>query len=327
MRAVVPRLCLSLLTLALLSGCPAAVEPPPTIPAPPEDLSTWTVPELVQPERQKPRSQQARPAKVPAGAAEKVYDYTPGVAVEVPVAIGTPLDIVLEHGEKVREIVDGDRAPVEQGQARRWEVKEGGDGSGDGLRPHVFVTVSEPGLSNGVTITTTRRVYYITCKSVAKSSTRVLRWHYPQDGSDLPSPSVEGVPDQPGVLPHPEQAMRYHVGYQMQVSQPAPAWVPRHVVDDGKKLYIVYPEVTLFESVPLLRIIGPNGPQLVNSRQYLNVVIVDQLVGRAELRVGVGERAQTVTITRGTLRTITCPGDEACPVWPHAAAVLAGRTS
>jgi type IV secretion system protein VirB9 len=117
------------------------------------------------------------------------------------------------------------------------------------------------------------------------------------------------------------------VGYQLTVSQPAPAWVPRFVVDDGKKLYIVYPEVTLFETVPLLRSIGPNGPQLVNSRQYLNVVIVDQLVARAELRVGIGERAQTVTITRGTLRTITCPGDEACPVWPRAATVLAGRAS
>ena len=100
-----------------------------------------------------------RVAKVPAGAAEKVYDYAPGVAVEVPVALGQPLDIVLEAGELVRQIVDGDRAPAEQGQTRRWEVKEGGDGAGDGLRPHVFVTVAEAGLTNGVTITTTRRTY------------------------------------------------------------------------------------------------------------------------------------------------------------------------
>ena len=96
-----------------------------------EDLSTWSVPELVQPERRASASP-PRVAKVPAGAAEKVYDYAPGVAVEVPVALGQPLDIVLEAGEQVRQIVDGDRAPAEQGQARRWEVKEGGDGVGDG---------------------------------------------------------------------------------------------------------------------------------------------------------------------------------------------------
>jgi type IV secretory pathway VirB9-like protein len=298
---------------------------PPTAP-PPEDLSPWTVPELVQPEQQKPKPQAAWPAKLPAGVSEKVYEYKPGLAVEALVPIGTPLDIVLEPGEQVRQIVDGDRAPAEQGQARRWEVKEGGDGSGTDLRPHVFVTASAPGLTNGLVITTTRRIYYITCKSVAKAPTRVLRWHYPPNGPGA-APPVEPVPETPGLLPHPEQPMRYHVGYQMTVSQPPPAWVPRHVVDDGKKLYIIYPEVTLFESVPLLRIVGPNGPQLVNSRQYLNVVIVDQLVARAELRVGIGERAQTVTITREALRTITCPGDEACPVWPRAATVLAGRRS
>ena len=57
------------------------------------------------------RPSSARSPKVPAGAAEKVYDYAPGVAVEVPVALGQPLDIVLEAGEQVRQIVDGDRAP------------------------------------------------------------------------------------------------------------------------------------------------------------------------------------------------------------------------
>jgi type IV secretion system protein VirB9 len=311
--------------LALLSGCQPPEEPiPPTVP-PPEDLSTWTVPELVQPEHRMPSPQAARPAKVPAGAAEKVYDYKPGIAVDAPVAMGMPLDIVLEEGEQIRQIVDGDRAPAEQGQARRWDVKEGGEGTGEGLRPHVFVTASAPGLTNGLVITTTRRSYYLTCKSVTKSPVRVLRWHYPQDGSERPRPTPE--PASPALLPHPEQPMRYHVGYEVTASHPPPAWVPRSVVDDGKKLYIVYPEVVLFESVPLVRIIGPNGPQVVNSRQYLNVVIVDQLVARAELRVGIGERAQTVTITRGPLRTMTCPGDEACPVWPKAAAVLAGSAS
>ena len=311
-----------MLVVCLVAGCQSGEPPTPPVPPPPEDLSTWAVPALVQPERRAPGPQGAGSAHVPAGAAEKVYDYKPGVAVDAPVALGTPLDIVLEQGEQVRQIVDGDRAPAEQGQARRWEVREGGNGSGDGLRPHVFVTVTAPGLTNGLTITTTRRVYYITCKSVAKSPTRVLRWHYPPDGQERPP-----VEQPPGLLPHPEQPMRYHVGFSVTSSQnPPPTWIPRYIVDDGKKTYIIYPEVTLFETVPLVRAVGVNGPSLVNSRQFLNVVILDQLIARLELRVGIGDHAEIVTIARGNVRTIQCPNDPDCPVWPRAAAVLAGRT-
>jgi type IV secretory pathway VirB9-like protein len=115
------------------------------------------------------------------------------------------------------------------------------------------------------------------------------------------------------------------VGYEVTASQPQIAWLPRQVVDDGKKTYLLYPEVALFDTVPLVRLLGPNGPQLVNARQYLNVVILDQLISRAELRVGIGEHAETATLTRGALRTITCPDDPACPVWPAAATTLARR--
>ena len=59
----VHRLTLPLLCLCLLNGCQPSEEPvPPTIP-PPEDLSTWTVPELVQPESTKPKAQALWPAK------------------------------------------------------------------------------------------------------------------------------------------------------------------------------------------------------------------------------------------------------------------------
>ena len=312
-----------MLGVCLVAGCQTGEPPPPPVVPMFDDLSTWSFPELVQPERHAPRTNSQRSPKVPAGAAEKVYDYAPGVAVEVPVALGQPLDIVLEAGELVRQIVDGDRAPADQGQTRRWEVKEGGDGLGEGLRPHVFVTVTEAGLTNGLTITTSRRAYYLTCKSVAKSPVRVVRWHYPPD-AESPAPASEVA----GLLPHPDTPRRYHVGYEMATRQPAPVWTPRQVVDDGKKLYLLYPEVTLFTTVPLVRLVGVNGPQLVNARQYLNVVILDQLAPALELRVGVGEAAEVVTITRGTgLRTITCPDDGAdCPQWPAAARHLARRT-
>jgi type IV secretory pathway VirB9-like protein len=242
----------------------------------------------------------------------------------VPVAPGQPLAVVLEAGEQVRQIVDGDRAPVEQGQGRPWEVKEGGEGSGDGLRPHVFVTVTQPGLSNGLIITTTKRAYLLTCKSVGKTPVRMVRWYYPQSLAEA-SPPEE---DAPGLLPHPEQPMKYHVGYRVESNRhPPPGWVPRQILDSGTRTYIIFPEITLFETVPLIRAIGNAGPMLINSRHFLNVVILDQLITRLELRVGTGETADVLTISRGNLRTISCPDDPACPVWPAAASVLARRAS
>jgi type IV secretory pathway VirB9-like protein len=216
--------------------------------------------------------------------------------------------------------VGGDRAPADSNQTARWEVKEGADGQGDTLRHHVFLTAAVPNLTTGVIITTTKRTYYLTCKSVSSSPIRVVRWQYPKDEAAKPLKAKE-----PGLLPDPQEPRHYHVGYEVVGSKPPPSWQPRQVVDDGKKTFIIYPEVTLFETVPMLRLIGPHGPQLVNARQFLNVVIVDQLVARGELRVGLGEQAETVTITRGELKTIACPGDQACPVWPHAAQTLAKR--
>ena len=189
------------------------------------------------------------------------------------------------------------------------------------MRHHVFLSATEPGLTTGVIVTTTKRTYYLTCKSVKTSPIRVVRWQYKLDPTAAALKAKE-----PGLLPDPAHPRQYHAGYTFAASQPPPHWHPRAVVDDGKKTYIIYPEVALFEKVPMLRLIGPNGPELVNARQFLNVVIVDQLIARAELRVGIGERAETVTITRGNLHTIACPGDTDCPVWPQAAQTLARRT-
>ena len=298
---------LLVLSLSLL-GCqkePEVVK----VPDPLEDLSTWTLPELVQPEPEPVPVPTPLPEPKKKGpSAELVLGYSPTATYTINVGINGPLDIILGPGEQYRMFTGGDRGLVEANQAERWDVKKAMEGQGDTLRTHLLVTPVSAGLTAGFVLTTTERTYYLTLKSVQSTPIRLVRWRYPLEASK-PAP-----PKEPGLLPDPTQPKLYHVGYELAGKKPS--WNPRYVVDDGKKTYIVYPEVTLFDIVPMVQLVGPNGPQLVNARQFLNVVILDQLLVRAELRVGTGETAEVVTITRGAMRTISCPGDEACPPWP-----------
>ena len=322
-RRHVARIVLLILAL-LLIGC-SHEEPPPPVPPMTEDLSQWVVPELVQPAK----LPQPPPAERPATKAEQVDTYAPGTTYKCTVPIDAPLDILLEPGEGVLTLIGSDPGQQDQtppsdqaNQAApktRWEFREGKSGQGETMQQHVFLRAAALNLTLGLTITTTKRVYYLMCKSVKTSPIRMVRWRY---DTDTPT----GLPPEPlHLLPDPQQPMRYHVGYTITASGRPPDWMVRQVVDDGKKLYILYPEVSLYQTVPVVRQIGPNGPQLLNARQHLNVVIVDQLPGRLELRVGLGEHAEVVTIARGSLKTIECPGDPDCPQWPAAAQTLARR--
>src|SRR5215831_9518190 len=96
--------------MVLLVSC-AHEEPPPPVPPPPEDLSTWTVPELVQPPR--PETPVPAPAEAKPTAAEKVYAYAPGTPYQVDVPVGWPLDVLLEPGARVRHIVGGHRSVLD----------------------------------------------------------------------------------------------------------------------------------------------------------------------------------------------------------------------
>lgn len=291
--------------LALLVGCVTEEVPVPVPPAP-ADLSTWSAPVVWTPP---PRPEVAKPKpERPAAPNEQLYTYEVSKEYEVPVPLGVPADVMLEPGEVIQNIVGGDRTPVPEGEGPRWEVKEGLSDTQYGSTPHVFLSATQPGLTLGLIVTTSRRVYYLTAKSVAKSKVRAVRWRYAHQ-------PVPVTPREPVLWPDPAVPQRYHVGYRIEAPTPKPEWVPV-VLDDGRKTYLLFSPVVLATEMPLVRMVGPQGPQVLNSRQVGPVLIIDRLVPRLELRYGAGEHAPVIRITRGALHTITCPGAEECPVWP-----------
>src|SRR5215471_5187097 len=108
--------------LVLVFGCTKEAPLPPVAP-PPEDLSTWAAPELVQVPPEASPVPDEPPAVEKPTAAEKVYPYTPGTTFTVQVVPNAPLDLVLEGGEQVRNIVGGDRSPSEPLALAQGEVR------------------------------------------------------------------------------------------------------------------------------------------------------------------------------------------------------------
>ena len=310
------------LVLFLLTSCAAEKkEPLPWVPPMPEQLSTWSTPMVVSlPPVPEPEAPPPAPPVRAAAPNERLYDYQVSHEYEVPVPLGWPVDVVLEPGELVHTIVGGDRAPLAEGEPPRWEVKEGQSETQYTPVQHVFFVATHVGQKMGVIVATSRRTYYLTLKCVAKTDIRAIRWRYPAP----PAPPVV-VKRPPRILPDPLIPHRLHVGYLILAPDPVPEWTPLQVVDDGQKMYILLPPTTRFAVAPMVRGKGPNGPFLVSSRHMDTVIILDQMIGVLELRYGEGETAQVVTVQRGPLTLIVCPGDGQCPLWPEEWPRQAGR--
>ena len=217
--------------------------------------------------------------------------------------VGFPLDILFERGEEIRNYSGGDPELLEQGQqANRWEVKPGRRAA---MRPCgriSFCGLPEPGLKMGLVITTTKRIYYLTCASVKASPTCAIRWKY----ADEPLPQT---PPPNRVCCPSETRAAVSCGL---------SWRRRSPRRSGSRAisWMMAPSSTsCIPRSPCLRVcrwcarLAANGPQLVNSRQFLNTVILDELPARVELRVGTGRmprppRSRKASCGRSVVRAI-----------------------
>jgi P-type conjugative transfer protein TrbG len=215
--------------------------------------------------------------------AVQVFPYSPGALYQIYVAPGQVTDIALEPGEQLTG-----SGPVAAGDTVRWIIGDTESGNGDTRRVHILVKPTRPAIETNLVVNTDRRTYLIELRAHERPYMPSVAWFYPESRGK----SLRALPPVP-VLP--EIAQRR---YRYSIEGDKPPWRPVNAYDDGRKVYVEFSPGIVQGEMPPLFVVGADGkPELVNSRAYANVLIVDRLFAAAELRLG-GERQQIVRIVR-----------------------------
>ncbi|MBZ9791626.1 P-type conjugative transfer protein TrbG [Rhizobium sp. 3T7] len=215
----------------------------------------------------------------------QVYPWSEGALYQVYAAPGQVTNIALEPGESLTGA-----GPIAAGDTARWIIGDTESGSGVRRRVHVLVKPSRADISTNLVITTDRRTYMIELRSGEKPYMPAVAWSYPQPAGG----GRQAVPATPVIPAVAVRNYRYSL-----TGSSNPPWKPVAVYDDGRRVYVEFPRGIVQGEMPPIFVIGPEGEaQITNSRIYQHILIVDRLFGAAELRLGGGDRQQTVRIVR-----------------------------
>ncbi len=213
----------------------------------------------------------------------QIYPWSDGALYQVYAAPGQITDIALEPGESLTGA-----GPIAAGDTARWIIGDTESGSGVTRRVHVLVKPSRADITTNLVVTTDRRTYMLELRSGQKPYMPAVAWAYPQSPSQR-----QAMPATPVI---PAAAAR---NYRYGLTGDNPPWKPVAVYDDGRRVYVEFPRGIVQGEMPPIFVIGPEGEaQIANTRIYQHILIVDRLFGAAELRLGSGDRQQTVRIGR-----------------------------
>lgn len=213
----------------------------------------------------------------------QIYPWSEGALYQVYAAPGQITNIALEPGETLTGA-----GPIAAGDTARWIIGDTESGSGPNARVHILVKPTRPDITTNLVITTDRRTYMIELRSRDDPYMPAVAWAYPQ-----PPAAQRATPTTPTI---PAASARH---YRYGLQGDSPPWRPVSVFDDGRRVYIVFPAGIVQGEMPPLFVLGSDGePEIVNSRIYRNILIVDRIFAAAELRLGRGDWQQTVRIVR-----------------------------
>lgn len=149
------------------------------------------------------------------------------------------------------------------------------------------------GLTSTLIVITNYRVYQMELKSYKDHYMPYVKWIYPQAISDEQSwIQWQQKKDNKAVLEFAGANMEL-CSFDYKITHPLnkPLWCPELVYDDGKFTYIVLNKRTLQTEMPDIFI---GSRKLVNTQVHKNIIVINQLITTATLRLG----KQKVKITK-----------------------------
>jgi type IV secretion system protein VirB9 len=212
--------------------------------------------------------------------AVQVYPWSDGALFQVYAAPEEVTDIELEPGEAL-----SGTGPVAAGDTVRWVIGNTESGTGPARRIHILVKPTRPDLETNLIINTDRRTYHLELRATPKTYMASVSWRYPQD--ELMALKVANA-QAAAVAPVAAGLILDQLHFRYRIEGDKTPWRPLRAFDDGRQVFIEFPEGIAQGEMPPLFVVGPNGKtgDLVNYRVDGDHMIVDRLFTTAELRMG-----------------------------------------
>ena len=215
----------------------------------------------------------------------QIYPYTPGSLYQVYAAPQQVTDIALERGEGLTSVSAGDTI--------RWIVGDTVSGMGASEQVHVLVKPTAANLATNLVITTSKRTYYLELHSYKDTYMAAVSWRYPRANIVQRPQTKSAKKSKPRKKTADINPNLENLRFNYTIKGDSPNWRPVRAFDDGKRVFIQFPEGFDRAEAPPLFVTGRKGKtRLVNYRVNGNYYVVDRLFDAAELRIG--EKAQTI---------------------------------
>lgn len=181
------------------------------------------------------------------------------------------------------------------------------DGSFEGTLATLSVTAPIAILPNGrkvkdsePVINTDRRTYHVELRATPATYMASVSWTYPAD--ELIALRAAAA-EQERLAPVAAGLDLAALDFRYRISGDKVGWMPLRVFDGGRQTFVEFAEGIASNEMPPIFALNDRGEaELVNYRVNGRYMIVDRILDRAVLRLGVGKAAREVRIDREKAR-------------------------